>query len=71
MLNAEISLFRTHLSYAQMQGTVYSSMVSLYEGMGVGSVGDAERVTARMRGANGAPVAPEVGTPAGGKGTVP
>lgn len=59
VLDAERSLFNAQLSYAQAQGTVFTSTVSLYKAMGGGWVTDAERMTATMYGANGGPVQPE------------
>ncbi|HMC45715.1 MAG TPA: efflux transporter outer membrane subunit, partial [Caballeronia sp.] len=46
VLDAERSLFNAQLSYAQTQGTVFTSTVSLYKAMGGGWVTDAERMTA-------------------------
>jgi outer membrane protein, multidrug efflux system len=46
VLDAERSLFNAQLSYAQAQGTVFTSTVSLYKAMGGGWVTDAERMTA-------------------------
>ena len=45
VLDAERSLFNAQLSYAQTQGTVFTSTVSLYKAMGGGWVTDAERMT--------------------------
>ncbi|MCY0853871.1 efflux transporter outer membrane subunit [Cupriavidus sp. D39] len=45
VLDAERSLFNAQLSYAQAQGTVFSSSVNLYKAMGGGWVVDAERMT--------------------------
>ncbi len=59
VLDAERSLFNAQLSYAQAQGTVFTSTVSLYKAMGGGWVTDAERMTATMYGANRGPVQPE------------
>ncbi|WP_297354481.1 efflux transporter outer membrane subunit, partial [Paraburkholderia sp.] len=46
VLDAERSLFNAQLSYAQTQGAVFTSTVSLYQAMGGGWVTDAERMTA-------------------------
>ena len=46
VLDAERSLFNAQLSYAQTQGVVFTSTVSLYQAMGGGWVTDAERMTA-------------------------
>jgi outer membrane protein, multidrug efflux system len=46
VLDAERSLFNAQLSYAQTQGTVFTSTVSLYKAMGGGWVTGAERMTA-------------------------
>jgi len=45
VLDAERSLFNAQLSYAQMQGVVFTSTVSLYKAMGGGWVTDAEHMT--------------------------
>jgi multidrug efflux system outer membrane protein len=64
VLDAERSLFNAQLGYTQTQAAVFSSMVSLYKAMGGGWVGDAERMTATMYGANGGPMKPEAAPPA-------
>jgi outer membrane protein, multidrug efflux system len=46
VLDAERSLFNAQLSYAQTQGVVFTSTVSLYKAMGGGWVTDAEHMTA-------------------------
>jgi multidrug efflux system outer membrane protein len=46
VLDAERSLFNAQLSYAQTQGAVFTSTVSLYEAMGGGWVTHAESMTA-------------------------
>ena len=45
VLDAERSLFNAQLSYAQTQGVVFTSAVSLYKAMGGGWVTDAEHMT--------------------------
>ncbi|KLU26385.1 RND transporter [Caballeronia mineralivorans PML1(12)] len=45
VLDAERSLFNAQLSYAQTQGVVFTSTVSLYKAMGGGWVTDAEHMT--------------------------
>ena len=45
VLDAERSLFNAQLSYAQTQGVVFTSAVSLYKAMGGGWVIDAEHMT--------------------------
>jgi multidrug efflux system outer membrane protein len=45
VLDAERSLFNAQLTYAQTQGVVFTSTVSLYQAMGGGWVTDAERMT--------------------------
>ncbi|MDN7180235.1 efflux transporter outer membrane subunit [Caballeronia sp. SEWSISQ10-4 2] len=45
VLDAERSLFNAQLSYAQTQGVVFTSAVSLYKAMGGGWVADAEHMT--------------------------
>jgi outer membrane protein, multidrug efflux system len=65
VLDAERSLFNAQLSYAQAQGTVFTSTVSLYKAMGGGWVTDAEHMTAVTYGASGAvpnPPAAEIAT---------
>jgi multidrug efflux system outer membrane protein len=47
VLDAERSLFNAQLSFAQTQGVVFTSLVSLYKAMGGGWVVDAERLTAK------------------------
>jgi len=54
VLDAERSLFNAQLLYAQTQGTVFMSTVSLYQAMGGGWVTDAERMTSVTYDANGA-----------------
>jgi outer membrane protein, multidrug efflux system len=54
VLDAERSLFNAQLLYAQTQGTVFMSAVSLYQAMGGGWVTDAERMTSTTYDANGA-----------------
>ena len=46
VLDAERSLFNAQLTYAQTQGVVFTSAVSLYKAMGGGWVTDAEHMTA-------------------------
>jgi multidrug efflux system outer membrane protein len=46
VLDAERSLFNAQLTYAQSQGVVFTSAVSLYKAMGGGWVTDAEHMTA-------------------------
>jgi outer membrane protein, multidrug efflux system len=45
VLDAERSLFNAQLTYAQTQGVVFTSAVSLYKAMGGGWVTDAEHMT--------------------------
>ena len=45
VLDAERSLFNAQLTYAQTQGVVFTSTVSLYKAMGGGWVTDAEHMT--------------------------
>jgi len=45
VLDAERSLFNAQLTYAQTQGVVFTSTVSLYKAMGGGWVADAEHMT--------------------------
>ncbi|WP_397453589.1 efflux transporter outer membrane subunit [Pseudomonas sp. NA-150] len=47
VLDAERSLFNAELSYAQTEGTVYTSLVNLYKAMGGGWVVEADRMTAK------------------------
>jgi outer membrane protein, multidrug efflux system len=54
VLDAERSLFNAQLSYAQTQGVVFTSTVSLYQAMGGGWVTDAENMTSTTYGENGA-----------------
>jgi outer membrane protein, multidrug efflux system len=54
VLDAERSLFNAQLSYAQTQGVVFTSTVSLYQAMGGGWVTDAENMTSITYGENGA-----------------
>jgi multidrug efflux system outer membrane protein len=58
VLDAERSLFNAQLGYAQTQGTVFTSAVSLYKAMGGGWVADAERMTSTTYGSNDAKVQP-------------
>jgi multidrug efflux system outer membrane protein len=53
VLDAERSLFNAQLSYAQTQGAVFTSSVSLYKAMGGGWVTDAEGLTGVTYGDNG------------------
>jgi outer membrane protein, multidrug efflux system len=54
VLDAERSLFNAQLSYAQTQGVVFTSTVSLYQAMGGGWVTDAEHMTSTTYGESGA-----------------
>jgi multidrug efflux system outer membrane protein len=54
VLDAERSLFNAQLSYAQAQGTVFTSTISLYQAMGGGWVTDAEHMTSTTYGEGGA-----------------
>ena len=54
VLDAERSLFNAQLTYAQAQGTVFTSTISLYQAMGGGWVTDAEHMTSTTYGAGGA-----------------
>jgi multidrug efflux system outer membrane protein len=53
VLDAERSLFNAQLSYAQTQGAVFTSSVSLYKAMGGGWVTDAERLSGVAYGNSG------------------
>jgi multidrug efflux system outer membrane protein len=54
VLDAERSLFNAQLTYAQTQGVVFTSTVSLYQAMGGGWVTDAEHMTSTTYGESGA-----------------
>jgi outer membrane protein, multidrug efflux system len=54
VLDAERSLFNAQLTYAQTQGVVFTSTVSLYQAMGGGWVTDAERMTSTTYDGSGA-----------------
>jgi len=45
VLDAERNLFNNEISYTQTQGTVFASLVGLYQAMGGGWVVDAEHMT--------------------------
>lgn len=53
VLDAERSLFNAELSYTQVNGLVFSSLIGLYKAMGGGWVLDAERMTDRVYGQAG------------------
>lgn len=50
VLDAERNLFDAETAYAQNQGAVYASLVSLYKAMGGGWVAEAERTASRAAG---------------------
>jgi multidrug efflux system outer membrane protein len=70
VLDAERSLFNAQLSYAQTQGAVFTSSVSLYKAMGGGWVTDAERLSGVIYGDSGS-VANHDATDASTKGRSP
>jgi outer membrane protein, multidrug efflux system len=66
VLDAERSLFNAQLTYAQTQGVVFTSAVSLYKAMGGGWVTDAERMTATTYDGTTAMANPAASAPATG-----
>ena len=70
VLDAERSLFNAQLSYAQAQGTVFTSSVNLYKAMGGGWVVDAERMTSVVYG-DGSKAVPPDASPSGTSKSLP
>jgi len=58
VLDAERSLFNAQLTYAQTQGTIFASTISLYQAMGGGWVTDAEHMTSTTYGESGTVASP-------------